>query len=85
MIEKLLAWSIRRRELVAPGAVCILIAGALLLPTMPVAAIPELSDTQVIVSTDSPGQAPQAVEPQVTYPLVTTFLTVPNEKAVRGQ
>src|SRR6266581_2665199 len=76
MIEKLIAWSIRRRELVALGAIFVLVAGVFLLRTMPVDAIPDLSDTQVIVYTDYPGQAPQVVEDQVTYPLLTTFLAV---------
>src|SRR2546430_9640776 len=70
MIEKLIAWSIRRRELVALGAIFVLVAGVFLLRTMPVDAIPDLSDTQVIVYTDYPGQAPQVVEDQVTYPLL---------------
>ena len=85
MIEKLIAWSIRRRELVALGALFGLVAGLVLLRTMPVDAIPDLSDTQVIVYTDYAGQAPQVVEDQVTYPLVTTFLGVPRVKVVRGQ
>src|SRR5438128_1715917 len=85
MIEKLIAWSIRRRELVALGAIFVLVAGGLLLRTLPVDAIPDLSDTQVIVYTDWPGQAPQVVEDQVTYPLLTTFLAVPKVKVVRGQ
>ena len=85
MIEKLIGWSIKRRELVALGAIFILVAGALRLRTMPVDAIPDLSDTQVIVYSDYPGQAPQVVEDQVTYPLVTTFLSVPKVKVVRGQ
>src|SRR6266566_4943962 len=85
MIEKLIAWSIKRRELIALGAIFLLVAGALRLRTMPVDAIPDLSDTQVIVYTDYPGQAPQVVENQVTYPLVTTFLSVPRVKVVRGQ
>ena len=85
MIEKLIAWSIRRRELVALGAVFALVAGLALLRTMPVDAIPDLSDTQVIVYSDYAGQAPQVVEDQVTYPLVTTFLGVPRVRAVRGQ
>ncbi len=85
MIEKLIAWSIRRRELVALGAIFVLVAGVFLLRTMPVDAIPDLSDTQVIVYTDYPGQAPQVVEDQVTYPLLTTFLAVPKVKVVRGQ
>jgi Cu(I)/Ag(I) efflux system membrane protein CusA/SilA len=85
MIEKLIAWSLKRRELVALAAMFVLVAGALVLRTMPVDAIPDLSDTQVIVYTDYPGQAPQVVEDQVTYPLVTTFLAVPKVKVVRGQ
>jgi copper/silver efflux system protein len=85
MIERVIAWSIRRRELVAFGAIFALVAGAVLLKTMPVDAIPDLSDTQVIVFTDYPGQAPQVVEDQVTYPLLTTFLAVPKVKVVRGQ
>src|SRR5258706_280513 len=85
MIEKLIAWSIKRRELIALGAIFLLVAGALRLRTMPVDAIPDLSDTQVIVYTDYPGQAPQVVENQVTYPVVTTFLSVPKVKVVRGQ
>jgi Cu(I)/Ag(I) efflux system membrane protein CusA/SilA len=85
MIERLIAWSIRRRELVALGALFLLVAGGMLLRTMPVDAIPDLSDTQVIVYTDYPGQAPKVVEDQVTYPLVTTFLSVPQVKVVRGQ
>jgi len=85
MIERLIAWSIRRRDLIALGALVALGAGLVLLRTMPVDAIPDLSDTQVIVYTDYPGQAPQVVEDQVTYPLVTTFLGVPRVKVVRGQ
>src|SRR5216117_2764819 len=85
MIEKLIAWSIKRRELVALGAIFVLVAGGFLLRTMPVDAIPDLSHTQVIVYTDYPGQAPQVVEDQVTYPLLTTFLAVPKVKVVRGQ
>src|SRR5438445_9134888 len=84
MIERLIAWSIRRRELVALGAVFVLVAGLQLLRTMPVDAIPDLSDTQVIVYTDYPGQAPQVVEDQVTYPLLTTFLAVPKESRARA-
>ncbi|HYU08892.1 MAG TPA: CusA/CzcA family heavy metal efflux RND transporter [Gemmatimonadales bacterium] len=85
MIQRVIAWSIRRRELIALGAVFVLAAGIWLLRSMPVDAIPDLSDTQVIVYTDYVGQAPQVVEDQVTYPLVTQFLSVPRVKAVRGQ
>jgi Cu(I)/Ag(I) efflux system membrane protein CusA/SilA len=85
MIARLIEWSIRRRGLVAIGALALLVAGALYVRTMPVDAIPDLSDVQVIVYTDYPGQAPQVVEDQVTYPLVTAMLGVPRTKVVRGQ
>jgi Cu(I)/Ag(I) efflux system membrane protein CusA/SilA len=85
MIAKLIAWSLRRPALVAAFAVALLVAGGLYARTMPVDAIPDLSDVQVIVYTDYAGQAPQLVEDQVTYPLVTAMLGVPRVKAVRGQ
>jgi Cu(I)/Ag(I) efflux system membrane protein CusA/SilA len=85
MIARLIEWSIRRRGLVAIAALALLVAAALYVRTMPVDAIPDLSDVQVIVYTDYPGQAPQVVEDQVTYPLVTAMLGVPQTKVVRGQ
>ena len=85
MIARLIAWSISRRGLVAAFALALLIAGSLYARSMPVDAIPDLSDVQVIVYTDYPGQAPQVVENQVTYPLVTALLGVPKTKVVRGQ
>ncbi len=85
MIGKLITWSLSRRGLVAVAGLALLIAGALYVRSMPVDAIPDLSDVQVIVYTDYPGQAPQVVENQVTYPLVTALLGVPKVKVVRGQ
>jgi copper/silver efflux system protein len=85
MIARLIAWSISRRGLVAAFALALLIAGSVYVRSMPVDAIPDLSDVQVIVYTDYPGQAPQVVENQVTYPLVTALLGVPRTKVVRGQ
>jgi Cu(I)/Ag(I) efflux system membrane protein CusA/SilA len=85
MIGKLIAWSLGRPGLVAAFGLALLIAGALYVRSMPVDAIPDLSDVQVIVYTDYSGQAPQVVEDQVTYPLVTAMLGVPSVKAVRGQ
>jgi copper/silver efflux system protein len=85
MIARLIAWSISRRGLVAVFALALMIAGGLYVRSMPVDAIPDLSDVQVIVYTDYPGQAPQVVENQVTYPLVTALLGVPRTKVVRGQ
>ena len=85
MIAKLISWSLERRGLVAAFALALLVAAALYVRTTPVDAIPDLSDVQVIVYTEYPGQAPQVVEDQVTYPLVTAMLGVPQVKAVRGQ
>jgi Cu(I)/Ag(I) efflux system membrane protein CusA/SilA len=85
MITGLIEWSVRRRGLVAVTALAGLLGGALYLRSTPVDAIPDLSDVQVIVYTDYPGQAPQVVEDQVTYPLVTAMLGVPGTRVVRGQ
>jgi len=85
MIAALIAWSLSRRGLIAVAALALLVAGTLHVRSMPVDAIPDLSDVQVIVYTDYPGQAPQVVEDQVTYPLVTALLGVPKVKVVRGQ
>lgn len=85
MIARLIRWAVSRRGVVAVTALGLLIAGALHVRSMPVDAIPDLSDVQVIVYTEYPGQAPQVVENQVTYPLVTALLGVPNVKVVRGQ
>jgi Cu(I)/Ag(I) efflux system membrane protein CusA/SilA len=85
MIKKLIALSIRWRGLTALAALGILLGGVAVVRTMPVDAIPDLSDVQVIVFTEYPGQAPQVVEDQVTYPLVSALLAVPRATVVRGQ
>ena len=84
MIGGLIGWSARNIVLVLIGTVFAVIAGLHALRTLPLDAIPDLSDVQVIVLTDYPGQAPQVVEDQVTYPLTTAMLTVPRSKIVRG-
>ncbi|MFO1292714.1 MAG: efflux RND transporter permease subunit [Rubrivivax sp.] len=84
MIAALIRWSIGNRFLVLLGAVFLAAAGLWALRTTPVDALPDLSDVQVIVRTSWPGQAPQIVENQVTYPLATTLLSVPGAKVVRG-
>jgi Cu(I)/Ag(I) efflux system membrane protein CusA/SilA len=84
MIARLIAWSARNLLLVFIGAAFAVAAGVYALRTLPLDAIPDLSDVQVIVYTDYPGQAPQVVEDQVTYPLTTSMLTVPKSKVVRG-
>jgi len=84
MIARLIAWSARNRVLVLIGTVFAVAGGIQALRTLPLDAIPDLSDVQTIVYTEYPGQAPQVVEDQVTYPLTTAMLTVPRSKVVRG-
>ena len=84
MIARLIEWSSRNIMLVMIGVVFVVAGGLYALKHLPLDAIPDLSDTQVIVYTDYPGQAPQVVEDQVTYPLTTAMLTVPKSKVVRG-
>ena len=84
MIARLIAWSARNLLLVLFGAGFATAAGIYALAHLPLDAIPDLSDTQVIVYTEYPGQAPQVIEDQVTYPLTTAMLTVPRSKVVRG-
>jgi Cu(I)/Ag(I) efflux system membrane protein CusA/SilA len=84
MIAKLIRWSIANRFLVLLATVMLTAWGIWSLSRTPVDAIPDLSDVQVIIRTSYPGQAPQIVENQVTYPLTTTMLSVPGAKTVRG-
>ncbi|WP_197432812.1 efflux RND transporter permease subunit, partial [Methylobacterium sp. CCH7-A2] len=84
MIARLISWSARNLLLVFVGTVFAVAAGLYALRTLPLDAIPDLSDVQVIVYTEYPGQAPQVVEDQVTFPLTTAMLTVPKSKVVRG-
>ena len=84
MVARLIAWSARNLMLVFITTAFAAVAGVWAVKTLPLDAIPDLSDTQVIVYTEFPGQAPQVVEDQVTYPLTTSMLTVPRSKVVRG-
>ncbi|OCC15839.1 Cobalt-zinc-cadmium resistance protein CzcA/CusA [Dissulfuribacter thermophilus] len=84
MIKAIIAASIRDRFLVLLGGAFLFFLGIWALKTIPLDAIPDLSDTQVIVFTEYPGQAPQVVEDQVTYPLSTAMLSVPKAEVVRG-
>jgi copper/silver efflux system protein len=84
MIARLIAWSARNLLVVLFGTAFAAAAGLYALIHLPLDAIPDLSDTQVIVYTEYPGQAPQVIEDQVTYPLATAMLTVPRSKVVRG-
>jgi len=84
MIARLIGASARNLMLVLIGTVFVVAGGLYAILHLPLDAIPDLSDTQVIVYTEYPGQAPQVVEDQVTYPLTTAMLTVPKSKVVRG-
>jgi Cu(I)/Ag(I) efflux system membrane protein CusA/SilA len=84
MIARLIAWSAKNLMLIFIATAFVVVAGVWAVKTLPLDAIPDLSDTQVIVYTEFPGQAPQVVEDQVTYPLTTAMLTVPRSKVVRG-
>jgi copper/silver efflux system protein len=84
MIGRLIAASARNLMLVLIGTMFAVAAGLYSVFHMPLDAIPDLSDTQVIVYTEYSGQAPQVVEDQVTYPLATAMLTVPKSRVVRG-
>ena len=84
MIPALIRWSISNRFLVLLAAVILAGAGIYSVKNTPIDALPDLSDVQVIIKTNYPGQAPQVVEDQVTYPLTTAMLSVPGAVTVRG-
>ncbi len=84
MIEAIIRWSVKARGLIVVAALVLTVIGIGALRTTPVDALPDLSDVQVIIRTTYPGQAPQIVENQVTYPLTTTMLSVPGARVVRG-
>jgi Cu(I)/Ag(I) efflux system membrane protein CusA/SilA len=84
MIERLITWSARNPFLIGLMTLALIVGGLLAILRTPLDALPDLSDVQVIVYTEVPGQAPQVVEDQVTYPLTTAMLSVPHSKVVRG-
>jgi Cu(I)/Ag(I) efflux system membrane protein CusA/SilA len=84
LAARIIDWSAANRFFVVLGALALLAAGIIAVRNTPLDAIPDLSDTQVIVRTDWPGQAPQIVEDQVTFPLSTRMLSLPRTKAVRA-
>src|SRR2546421_3912833 len=84
MLKRIIEWSVNHKLLVLLGTLSVTLAGLWAMFRTPVDAIPDLSDVQVIVMTQWPGQAPQTVEDQVTYPLSTEMLKVPHTKVVRG-
>jgi len=84
MIAALIRWSVANRFFVVIGAIALVVTGVIAVQSTPVDALPDLSDVQVIIRTSYPGQAPQIVENQVTYPLASTMLSVPGARVVRG-
>jgi len=84
MLAKIIEWSGRNRFLVLLATLFVVVGGVVAVMKTPLDALPDLSDVQVIVYTEYPGQAPQVVEDQVTYPLTTAMLSVPKSKVVRG-
>src|SRR4030042_1663886 len=84
MLARIIEWSIENKFLVLLTTFFLIAAGIYSLYQTPLDAIPDLSDVQVIIYTEYPGQSPQIVEDQVTYPLTTQMLAVPYAKVVRG-
>ncbi|PXW84976.1 MULTISPECIES: efflux RND transporter permease subunit [Nitrosomonas] len=84
MVGNIIEWSVRNVFLVLLGTFFVVAWGVYAVLKTPIDAIPDLSDAQVIIYTEYPGQAPQVVEDQVTYPLTTAMLSVPKSKVVRG-
>lgn len=84
MVESIIRWSISNRFFVLLATLILVGVGVFSLKNTPVDALPDLSDVQVIIKTSYPGQAPQVVEDQVTYPLTTAMLSVPGAVTVRG-
>ncbi|MGH7562924.1 MAG: efflux RND transporter permease subunit, partial [Gemmatimonadota bacterium] len=84
MLPRVIEWSVHNKFLVLLATAAVAVFGLIAMLTTPVDAIPDLSDIQVIIVTDWPGQAPQTVEDQVTYPLSTEMIKVPRTKFVRG-
>jgi Cu(I)/Ag(I) efflux system membrane protein CusA/SilA len=84
MIESIIRWSVNNRFFVLLATALLVAIGLYSLKNTPVDAIPDLSDVQVIIKTTYPGQAPQVVQDQVTYPLTTAMLSVPGAVTVRG-
>ena len=84
MIAAIIRWSIANRFLVIIASLMLSVAGGLAVKSTAVDALPDLSDVQVVIRTSYPGQAPQIIENQVTYPLTATMLSVPGAHSVRG-
>ncbi|HTL57625.1 MAG TPA: CusA/CzcA family heavy metal efflux RND transporter [Candidatus Limnocylindrales bacterium] len=84
MLSRLIDFSLRNKFIVLIGTLTLVLGGIYAVRNIPLDAIPDLSDVQVIIYTEWPGQAPQIVQDQVTYPITTKMLSVPHSKVVRG-
>ena len=84
MLARIIDFSLRNKFIVLLGTIALTLAGIFAVRNIPLDAIPDLSDVQVIIYTEWPGQAPQIVQDQVTYPITTKMLSVPRAKVVRG-
>src|SRR3954452_9202663 len=84
MLRNVIEFSLKNKFLALLATAALIAGGALAVRNIPLDAIPDLSDTQVIIYTEWPGQAPQIVQDQVTYPITTKMLSVPRAKVVRG-
>ena len=85
MISRVIEWCASNRFLVFIGVLVLVLGGIWSLQRVPLDALPDISDVQVIVHTSWPGRPPNVIEDQVTYPIVTTLLAAPHVKAVRAQ
>lgn len=83
-VARVIDWSTANRFFVLLGALVLLVAGIVAVKNTPLDAIPDLTDTQVIIRTEWAGQAPQVIEDQVTFPLSSRMLSLPRAKVVRG-
>jgi Cu(I)/Ag(I) efflux system membrane protein CusA/SilA len=84
MFEKIIEWAIRNKFMIILATVFLIGWGSYSLVNIPIDAIPDLSDVQVIIYTEYPGQSPRIIEDQVTFPLTTAMVSVPDAKVVRG-
>src|SRR5215470_18044155 len=84
MLKGIIDFSLKNRFIVLLGTIALVLGGVYALKNIPLDAIPDLSDVQVIIYTEWPGQAPQILQDQVTYPITTKMLSVPHSKVVRG-
>ena len=84
MLNRIIEWSLRNQFLMIVALLFAILGGVWAVKEIRLDAIPDLSDVQVIIYTDYPGQAPKVVEDQVTYPITTKMLSAPYAKVVRG-